>query len=62
MGLSQYFTGVILMMYCIIMRMMKGLPKPQNKEEEWYSGIDKDGISIEDTVPVVALSRNKKDK
>ena len=39
-----------------------GLPKPLNEtksyEEEWYSGIDKDGISIEDTIPVVALSRN----
>jgi hypothetical protein len=42
-----------------------GLPKPLNEtksyEEEWCSGIDKDGISIEDTIPVVALSRNKKD-
>ena len=38
-----------------------GLPKPLNQsksdEDEWYSGIDKDGISIEDTVPAVALSR-----
>jgi len=41
---------------------LTGLPKPQNKEEEWYSVIDKDGISIEDAVPVVALSRKKKDK
>ena len=41
---------------------LSGLPKPQNKEEEWYSGIDKDGIAIEDAVPVVALSRKKKDK
>jgi hypothetical protein len=44
---------------------MTGLPqpnKPQNKEEEWYSEIDKDGISIEDAIPVVALSRKKKDK
>jgi hypothetical protein len=31
-------------------------------EDEWYSGIDKDGISIEDAVPIVALSRKKKDK
>jgi hypothetical protein len=46
---------------------MTGLPKdpikhPKNKEDEWYSGIDKDGITIEDAVPVVALSRKKKDK
>jgi hypothetical protein len=31
-------------------------------EDEWYSGIDKDGISIEDAIPIVALSRKKKDK
>jgi hypothetical protein len=37
--------------------------KPPNKEiDEWYSVIDKDGISIEDAVPIVALSRKKKDK
>ena len=30
--------------------------------EEWYTAIDKDGITIEDAVPVVALSRKKKDK
>jgi hypothetical protein len=35
---------------------------PKKEEDEWYSGIDKDGISIEDAVPVVALSRKKKDK
>ena len=42
-----------------------GLPKlKQSKpdEDEWYSGIDKDGIAIEDAIPVVALSRKKKDK
>jgi hypothetical protein len=31
-------------------------------DSEWYSLIDKDGITIEDAVPVVALSRQKKDK
>ena len=31
-------------------------------DTEWYSVIDKDGISVEDAVPVVALSRKKKDK
>ena len=31
-------------------------------DTEWYSLIDKDGITIEDAVPVVALSRKKKDK
>jgi hypothetical protein len=41
---------------------LSGLPMPQNREEEWYSGIDKDGISIEDAIPIVALSRKKKDK
>ena len=41
---------------------LTGLPIPENKEEEWYTGIDKDGISIEDAIPVVALSRKKKDK
>ena len=41
---------------------MTGLPIPQSKVEEWYSAIDKDGISIEDAIPVVALSRKKKDK
>jgi len=42
------------------------LPKPLHEtksyEEEWYSLIDKDGITIEDAIPVVALSRKKKDK
>ena len=32
------------------------------RDNEWYSGIDKDGIAIEDAIPVVALSRKKKDK
>ena len=31
-------------------------------DTEWYSLIDKDGITIEDAVPIVALSRKKKDK
>ena len=31
-------------------------------DTEWYSAIDKDGIAIEDAIPVVALSRKKKDK
>ena len=43
-----------------------GLPKPLNipntKEDEWYSGIDKDGIAVEDAVPIVRLSRKRKDK
>jgi hypothetical protein len=29
---------------------------------EWYSGIDKDGISIEDALPIIQLSRIRKDK
>jgi hypothetical protein len=46
---------------------MTGLPKmklnvPMGEQDEWYSEIDKDGITIEDAVPVVRLSRNKKDK
>jgi hypothetical protein len=41
---------------------VSGLPKDKEKIDEWYSGIDKDGISIEDAIPVVALSRKKKDK
>jgi hypothetical protein len=36
--------------------------EPTNDIQEWYSGIDKDGITIEDDVPVVALSRTRKDK
>jgi hypothetical protein len=37
--------------------------KPPKKEiDEWYSEIDKDGITIEDAVPVVRLSRQRKDK
>ena len=35
---------------------------PTNPDSEWYSGIDKDGIAVEDAIPVVALSRKKKDK
>jgi len=31
-------------------------------DTEWYSLIDKDGITIENAVPIVALSRKKKDK
>ncbi len=34
----------------------------KNIPPEWYSAIDKDGITIEDTVPVVRLSRQRKDK
>jgi hypothetical protein len=30
--------------------------------DEWYSEIDKDGITIEDAVPIVRLSRQRKDK
>jgi hypothetical protein len=44
---------------------INGLPQPtggKQVEDEWYCGIDKDGISIEDAVPVVALSRQRKDK
>ena len=41
---------------------VSGLPREREKIDEWYSGIDKDGISIEDAIPVVALSRKKKDK
>jgi hypothetical protein len=44
---------------------INGLPQPtggKQVEYEWYSAIDKDGISIEDAVPVVALSRQRKDK
>ena len=40
-------------------------PEPESDikkapDTEWYSGIDKDGIAIEDAIPVVALSRKKK--
>ncbi len=44
---------------------MTGLPKikqPKPDEDEWYSEIDKDGIAIEDAIPVVSLSRQRKDK
>jgi hypothetical protein len=37
-------------------------PKPKREDPEWYSEIDKDGITIEDAVPIVRLSRKKKDK
>jgi hypothetical protein len=39
------------------------ISKPPKKEiDEWYSAIDKDGITIEDAIPVVQLSRIRKDK
>ncbi len=31
-------------------------------EYEWYSAIDKDGITIEDALPIILLSRVRKDK
>ena len=37
-------------------------PKAKREDPEWYSEIDKDGIAIEDAVPIVRLSRKKKDK
>jgi hypothetical protein len=36
--------------------------KAPKENNEWYSEIDKDGIAIEDAIPIVALSRKKKDK
>ena len=36
--------------------------KIKREDPEWYSEIDKDGITIEDAVPIVRLSRKKKDK
>jgi hypothetical protein len=39
-----------------------GLPREKEKIDEWYSEIDKDGITIEDAVPVVRLSSQRKDK
>jgi hypothetical protein len=36
--------------------------KPPKENNEWYSEIDKDGITIEDAVPIVRLSRQRKDK
>ncbi len=36
--------------------------RKKEEEDEWYSKIDKDGITIEDAVPVVRLSRQMKDK
>jgi hypothetical protein len=41
---------------------LSGLPREKEKINEWYSEIDKDGISVEDAVPVVQLSRQRKDK
>jgi hypothetical protein len=44
---------------------INGLPQPtggKQVEDEWYSGIDKDGIAVEDAVPIVRLSRQRKDK
>ncbi len=41
------------------------IPKTEEDEEtktEWYSAIDKDGISIEDAIPIVQLCRVQKDK
>jgi hypothetical protein len=35
---------------------------PKIEEDEWYTEIDKDGITIEVAVPIVRLSRQKKDK
>ena len=35
---------------------------PKKEIDEWYSEIDKDGITIEDAIPVVQLSRIRKDK
>jgi len=35
---------------------------PSKDEDEWHSDIDKDGIKIEDAIPVIQLSRKKKDK
>jgi len=46
----------------VVIDNMTGLPKKKKMKDEWYEGIDKEGISIEDSVPVVALSRKKKDK
>jgi hypothetical protein len=36
--------------------------KAPKENTEWYSEIDKDGIAIEDAVPIVRLSRQRKDK
>jgi hypothetical protein len=35
---------------------------PNKDDDEWHTEIDKDGIRIEDAIPVVQLSRKKKDK
>jgi len=34
----------------------------ENPNMEWYSAIDKDGITIEEAIPIVQLCRVKKDK
>jgi hypothetical protein len=53
-------------LFCVILRCVvitTGKIKTDfSRENEWYSGIDKDGTSIEDDIPVVTLSRKKKDK
>jgi hypothetical protein len=36
--------------------------KNESPNVEWYSGIDKDGITIEEAIPIVQLCRIKKDK
>ena len=36
--------------------------KSKKQTPEWYNAMDKDGISVEDAIPVIALSRKKKDK
>ena len=36
--------------------------KSKKQTPEWYNAMDKDGIAVEDAIPVVALSRKKKDK
>jgi hypothetical protein len=36
--------------------------KNESPNIEWYSGIDKDGITIEEAIPIVQLCRVKKDK
>ncbi len=47
----------------VIEPIVEPIHRPPKKEiDEWYSEIDKDGITIEDAVPVVRLSRQRKDK
>jgi outer membrane protein assembly factor BamB len=38
------------------------LTNDEGENPIWYSAIDKDGITIEDALPIIQLSRNKKDK